>query len=93
MEQGIVTEHNGPGSNPPAGIDSANFYDSHAFSSALQRVDLEVSQTGKGAFRTLASFATGQCEVQIGSNQSTHRCTRSHTARAFWFSHRVGARA
>jgi AraC-like DNA-binding protein len=46
----------------------AKFDDSEAFAAALQKVDLEVIQTGQGIFRaTLAAFTTGLCDVQVGS--------------------------
>ena len=45
-----------------------NFNDSDAFSAALQKVDLEVIQTGHGHFRAaLAAFTSGQCDIQTGS--------------------------
>jgi len=47
---------------------TVNFNDSDAFSAALQKVDLEVIQTGHGGFRaSLAAFTTGDCDVQMGS--------------------------
>jgi len=47
---------------------TVTFNDSDAFSAALQKVDLEVIQTGNGGFRaSLAAFTTGDCDVQMGS--------------------------
>jgi AraC-like DNA-binding protein len=46
----------------------AKFDDPDVFAATLQKVDLDVTQTGKGNFRaTLANFATGWCDVQVGS--------------------------
>jgi AraC-like DNA-binding protein len=46
----------------------AEFDDSEVFAAALQKVDIEVLQTGQGIFKaTLAAFSTGLCDVQIGS--------------------------
>lgn len=48
------------------------FDDAEMFSAAIKEVDLELVQTGTGAFKaSYASFATGMCDVQVGSiNQS-----------------------
>jgi hypothetical protein len=44
------------------------FDDSEVFSTALKQVDLEIVQTGRGAFTaTLANFVTGSCDVQLGT--------------------------
>jgi AraC-like DNA-binding protein len=55
-------------SNATAEIHIVNFNDSEVFSSALKQVDLEVVQTGRGAFKaSYASFTTGTCDVQVGA--------------------------
>jgi AraC-like DNA-binding protein len=54
--------------NARSDIRAAKFDDPDVFSAALQKVDLDVTQTGKGKFRAfLANFATGLCDVQVGS--------------------------
>ncbi len=60
------------GTGPEVGrrpdIQRANFDDPDLFSAALQKVNLQVTQTGRGPFKaSLTRFTTGSCDVQTGS--------------------------